>query len=1358
MAFTSETQVSVDNDDHAGGEPSRGRTSRAAPRTFHEDAVLTIYRDVLGRSDIDVSDDFFAYGTHSLAPTVVARIRKSLGVDIPVMDFFENRTVSALAAIVAARSSARPRAVAPRPPDSEPLLSFDQQRVWMENQLLPDGAYNNHARRRLVGGFDVATVEKCVRGIIRRHEGLRSRFPTVAGQPIAVVDEPDDSWRLRYEDVSAEPEADRLEAALGILHQEATTRLDVAEGPLFRCSMIKLSDTEHVLGITMHQIISDSRSIYVFEKELAALYQVDGDLDRADLPPLPVQYRDFAVWQRERLVGDRLDKQIDYWRQHLADAPPVLNLPTSKRRTKAQSWESGRVQCAMTKDETDVLHDICRANDVTPFMMLLAGLSTVFGRWSSQTDVVIGVALEGRADSEVDKLIGIFSNVLPFRNDLSGNPTFNELLSRVRRVALDGYANAEAPLDVLVGDMQVPRDPRRTPLFEVVLNVTAPPPIQQVPGRSVESMGTSAPVTRFDLFINAQTAGDGRLRFTFDFASDRFDHMMMQHLMENLRALLLGVIQDPARPILDYPLQPAGTEPVPATWSEPVPQLVINPQAVAADRASVVDPQGTWGYRRLAGAAGRIAALLAEGGIRPDDLSGLLREQNEPAPAAAAGGTGAPADWAVDRFHLTSEDRFAALTSEPAHLVSAMLSAFAAGGTLLLPGNVDTADVDALTRWLHSNQVTVLYADPPLIRALAAQATTPQFPALRCVFVDNTGEFIPQDIAALREMSATARCVGVYRVGPDGRPLAVYEVPDDVPLTKAPVRVSLGVDFPDRTLRLLNPAGQQATIGEVGEITAGSVRTGDIARRCPDGSLEYIRRADAGPVVDPLETVATLRDLPGVRDAIVTEHAKADGRTTYLGYIADPNRQFDSVAVHSFLRARLPVYLIPENTFVLDAIARTPGGGYDLQALPDLSGDVDAALDYVAPRTPMERELTDMLEELLDLDRVGVHDSFFELGGFSLLATKLTSRIKAAYNVELALRNVFDAPTVDELARLILRSQAEMSDTDELEALLNEIDIDEPGEAAEVLDPDTFPGHGSEPDRCEAIVARLRQAAVFGADKPDETPETSAQALWYAAAGDPRSTAGLTLPLPALSAAQHTTLDDLVARRIAGAPLAYLTGRGSFLGLEFLTQPGALIPRRETELLGRTALARVQQLATDRDCVRVLDLCTGAGNLAVSLAVLEPRARVWASDLEADAVAVATRNAAFHDVSDRVTFAQGDLFEALQRLSSPGAFDVVVCNPPYMPTGKVKSLPEEVGGHEPAAAFDGGDIGLSVLYRLIAEAPRHLVPGGTVCFELGAGMGRVVEKRLAEHGEYGDIRPIVDADGITRVITARRLA
>lgn len=286
---------------------------------------------------------------------------------------------------------------------------------------------------------------------------------------------------------------------------------------------------------------------------------------------------------------------------------------------------------------------------------------------------------------------------------------------------------------------------------------------------------------------------------------------------------------------------------------------------------------------------------------------------------------------------------------------------------------------------------------------------------------------------------------------------------------------------------------------------------------------------------------------------------------------------------------------------------------------------------------------------------------------------------------------------------------------------------------------------------------RKRIAASFDPleDKPEETPESTARALYLAAAGIPASTeAALEIPLPELDDGQMTRLEEIVARRLAGEPLAHLTGRQRFMGIDFLASADALVPRKETELLGNLALGKVLAAGP---AARVIDLCTGSGNLSIAIAVRAPGSDVHAADLAPEAVALARRNAELIGVADRVSFGVGDLFDALPRDQLAGTVDVVMCNPPYISSAKVSAMPDEISNYEPRLAFDGGAFGLNIIGRLLKDAPAFLKPNGWLCFEVGKGQGPYWSKALARNVSYADIETATDAAGDIRALAARRV-
>lgn len=288
------------------------------------------------------------------------------------------------------------------------------------------------------------------------------------------------------------------------------------------------------------------------------------------------------------------------------------------------------------------------------------------------------------------------------------------------------------------------------------------------------------------------------------------------------------------------------------------------------------------------------------------------------------------------------------------------------------------------------------------------------------------------------------------------------------------------------------------------------------------------------------------------------------------------------------------------------------------------------------------------------------------------------------------------------------------------------------------------------------LLDRLSRDLRVLPDKPEETPASTLSALWHAAAGTPRSARHVGQDdLPALDDAARVSLLAMLERRLSGVPLAHLTGRQHFMGLELLASGEALVPRAETELLGYAALALVREQCAEAGQATVMDVCTGSGNLAVALAWHEPRARVFGADLSVDAVNLARRNAQQLGLADRVEFRDGDLLAPFDEPAFHGVVDCLTCNPPYISSAKVASMAEEIAAHEPRLAFDGGPFGIRILQRLITDAPRFLRPGGWVAFEVGLGQGPAMAQRVQGNPHYVETRTVSDGAGAVRAILAR---
>lgn len=288
------------------------------------------------------------------------------------------------------------------------------------------------------------------------------------------------------------------------------------------------------------------------------------------------------------------------------------------------------------------------------------------------------------------------------------------------------------------------------------------------------------------------------------------------------------------------------------------------------------------------------------------------------------------------------------------------------------------------------------------------------------------------------------------------------------------------------------------------------------------------------------------------------------------------------------------------------------------------------------------------------------------------------------------------------------------------------------------------------------LLERIARTLTFLPDKPEETPESTLRALWFTAAGSPRSAeAAMEGSLPGLDAAAVAKLGALVDERLAGTPLAHLTGRQRFVDLEMLAGPGALVPRRETELLARSAIELTREVASRQAAVRVVDVCTGSGNVALAIAQHVPEARVFAADLSEDAVALARLNASHLGLQTRATFSAGDLLAPFDTAEFHGTVDVLTCNPPYISSAKVEQMHGEISQHEPHLAFDGGPFGVKILMRLLQDAPKFVRPGGWLAFEVGLGQGPAMAKRLEKIPGVSQVRPLADSHNDIRALVAR---
>ncbi|MFD8819412.1 amino acid adenylation domain-containing protein, partial [Streptomyces sp. NPDC059627] len=691
--------------------PAPERQSAApgrAPRTATEHLLVGLFAEVLGVAEPGLDDSFFDLGGHSLLATrLVAKARSILGVELRLGDLFDAPTPAELAAAVDVAGRARPALGRRERPEAVPL-SFAQRRLWFLHRMEgPSATYNIPLTLRLSGGLDRRALEAALADVVERHESLRTVFPTVDDEPCQRVLDPEEARpRLRVTELGERELPERLA-------QAARYGFDLAEEPPLHAELFQLADEEHVLLLVVHHIAGDGWSMGPLSRDLTAAYAARAEGAKPEWSPLPVQYADYALWQRE-LLGDGsaqdslLNSQLAYWQDQLADLPEQVELPFDRPRPTTMSYRGAHLPVRIDAELHQGLRALARDGAASLFMVLQAGLAALLGKLGAGTDVPVGTPIAGRTDEAADDLVGFFVNTLVLRTDLSGDPSFTELLGRVRADALAAYAHQDVPFEHLVEALNPARSLAHHPLFQTMLALqNAPLGTFDLPRLRVATDLVHTGTAKCDLtFILAEQPGEDGLSGVVEYSTDLFDEATVTGIVERWLRLLRAVVADPGRRIgrVDVlsadelrALLPARTDRSEAPSESSLTALFERQARATPAAVALTDGEATLTYGELNARANRLAHALIERGVGPEQRVALaLPRSAEQVVAVLAVLKAGAAYLPVDPQYPAARIAYLLQDARPALLVTTSRIGDLPGAEPVDRLLLDTADLDGL--------------------------------------------------------------------------------------------------------------------------------------------------------------------------------------------------------------------------------------------------------------------------------------------------------------------------------------------------------------------------------------------------------------------------------------------------------------------------------------------------------------------------------------------------------------------------------------------------------------------------------------------------------------------------------------
>ncbi len=1162
----------------------------------------------------------------------------------------------------------------PRRGDRGPApLSFAQQRLWFFDQFEPGSpVYNLTAPIAFEGNLDIAALERAFNVIVQRHEALRTTFDFQDGQPVQIIASAQ-TIGMRLIDLSHLKPDEQQTKIEEVLCEESNSPFDLRQGPLLRTTLLRIHDKKHILLFAVHHIVSDAWSTGLLIHELGQLYSAFVAGRTPNLPELPIQYSDFAVWQRQWLQGAVLNEQLTYWKKQLGHNLPALQLPADRPRPPLQTFRGATILFSLPPALSKSLKALSQSERATLFMTLLTAFKVLLHRYTGVEDVTVGTPIANRHRHDLENLIGFFTNTLAIRTDLSGDPKFCDLLRMVREILLDAYAHQDLPFEYLVEELHPERTLSHSPLVQVLFVIKHTEPDLELPGLLVTPLENDFGTAKFDLTCYMDDQG-GHIVGAIEYNVDLFNRQTIERLAGHFQELLASIVNNPAERISDLQLL-TGEEKQQLLWqwnqtqaaypAVCAHQLFEEQVARTPDSDAVMFAASRLTYRDLDAKANKLAEYLYSLGVARGAIVGIFTERSpemivailgilkvgaaclplnpsyppgrmafmlkdseasavisqrqlaaslpdtkahkiflddellpqmahksEAIPEAAAyviytsGSTGEPKGVVMPHralvnlahWHRATGSRsgrvlqFASLTFDVSF--QEIFSTLAAGGTVVLVPDATRIDIAELGRFIQENRIERFHLPVVVLQKLAEQFCENPTP-LSCVREFMAGgeqlQITPPVIKLFEQLSD---CTLYNHYGPSETHV-ITSFPLRHPAAKWPALPPLGRPLANTQVYVLDGHLQPVPVGVSGELYIGGdcvahgylmrpaltaerfipdpfgcrtgariYKTGDLVRYLPDGNLEFLGRNDfqvkiRGMRIELGEIEVALRAHPLVREAVVTVRTEERNEKTLAAYIVPQSDPLAAKDLRAFLKERLPEHMVPAYFVMLQEFPLTSSGKINRLALPAPGEDAGAVSDYVAAETAVEKALAGIFAEVLGLERIGALDNFFDLGGHSLMATQVASRIREAFRADLPVRSIFEEPTVRGLARSILANQSDRRRIERTAELLLELQVSADREETTSIDLAEKINGAAAPQE----IFRPIRAKEQSQQSPTRTQKTlktaplsfAQQRLWFLDQFEPQSIlynlpAALRLKGRLNSAALEASLNEIVRR------------------------------------------------------------------------------------------------------------------------------------------------------------------------------------------------------------------------------------